>query len=182
MIDCSTKRYNCLMVASVSAEAFQRNRISIYTLAAWKMPIGGWSHWWWRTDGTRGKAQCVILADSCVICGNGVATAVATYAPSPSAVTLPHGQLPLTHTHISLLCWCGCSPADDGDIGSLKLGIPLIVPTPQNMQCAVRPIFCFGFVPQDFAKCFWFCATVKWLTARCVTEDEIHVRNKHTSL
>lgn len=142
------------------------------------MPIEGWSHWWRRTDGTRGKAQCVILADSCVICGNGVATAVSTYAPSSSAVTLPHGQLPLTHTHISLVWWCGCSPADDWDTDILKWGIPYIVLPPENMQCAVHSIFCFGIVPQDFAKCYWFCATVKWLTACCVTEDEIHVRYK----
>lgn len=110
--------------------------------------------------------------DSCLY----VCPVILSCYPAPWTAA-PHTH---THTHISLVWWWGCSPADDGDIDIPKLGIPYIVLPPQNMQCAAHPLFCI--VPQDFAKCYWFCATVKWLTACCVTEDEIHVRNKHTSL
>lgn len=55
-----------------------------------------------KSEGTGGKAQCVILADSCVICGNGVATAVYVCPVILSCYPAPWAAAPRTHAHISL--------------------------------------------------------------------------------
>lgn len=54
-----------------------------------------------RGGGQWGKAQCVVLTGSCVMCGNGVATAVSTYAPLfLSCCPAPWTAVPPAHTRI----------------------------------------------------------------------------------
>lgn len=86
----------------------------------------------WKANegGQQGKAQCVVLVGSCVMCGNGVATAVSTYAPlilsccpAPWTAVPPNTHMQTRLQKASFICqWAkegSCDSADEEGYDSL---------------------------------------------------------------